>query len=195
MRVRDKVHNIANELLRIYAEREMKTGFKFDKTSMAILKSKNIVSLCHYGWKENVAGDCANVIIAIPKSFIKLLNNYNDDEYSNWIDNINRNNYQEGMFITISTTVEYREPQERKMGKFIAPRLPNYIKRCIPKEFVKGCFIYCDNKRYLDFLSNREEALNHLTYIENPCFFDNLSHEEQVEFVRQFGEDIKSKTR
>ena len=29
MRVRDKVHNIASELLRIYAEREMKKGFKF----------------------------------------------------------------------------------------------------------------------------------------------------------------------
>ena len=29
----------------------METGFNFDKTSMAILKSKNIVSLCRYGWK------------------------------------------------------------------------------------------------------------------------------------------------
>ena len=42
MRVRDKVHNIAGELLRIYAEREMKKGFKFapDEELQAMFESE-----------------------------------------------------------------------------------------------------------------------------------------------------------
>lgn len=35
----------------------------------------------------------------------------------------------------------------------------------VPREFVKGCFVFCDNTNYMDFLSNQEEALEHLTYI------------------------------
>ena len=42
LRVRDKVHNIASELLRIYAEREMKKGFKFapDEELQAMFESE-----------------------------------------------------------------------------------------------------------------------------------------------------------
>lgn len=42
LRVRDKVHNIASELLKIYAEREMKKGFKFapDEELQAMFESE-----------------------------------------------------------------------------------------------------------------------------------------------------------
>ena len=38
----------------------------------------------------------------------------------------------------------------------------------------------------MDFISNQEEALEHLTYVENEHFFDNLTQEEQDAFVEEF---------
>ncbi len=68
-----------------------------------------------------------------------------------------------------------------------------YIKRNIPREFIRGCFIYCDNTNYLYFLSNKGESLNHLTYVDNPYFYENLSYDDQMEFVRKYRDNPQHK--
>ena len=53
----------------------------------------------------------------------------------------------------------------------------------ISKEFIKGVFIYTDNKNASSFSNNRDEAFEHLTYLENKNYFDNLSSEDQKVFM------------
>ena len=168
----------------------VETGFVFYRTSIAIQNGKSIVGLCSYGWKENAANDATNVIISIPKSFIMMINHFSEDDYKNWIEMVQRDKAMEGLFIAISSVIETREADtSEQFGKFVPPRLPNYMKRHIPKEFIKGFFVWCDGKRYFDYLSKLEESLEHLSYVENPYFFNNLSIEDQEKFVASFTEE------
>ena len=172
----------------------LETGFYYDKTSMAIQYSKNVVALCSYGWKESYRNDSTNVVLAIPKSFIKMINGFSDEEYLVWLSNIQQKDLGSGLFYASSKVVEEKDTEFEKQGKFTLPRLPKYVKAHIPKEFVKGFFVWCDGKISLDFLSNPEDSLDHLSYVENPAYFDNLSLEEQEQFVADFkGEKRKQR--
>ena len=176
----------------------LETGFYFDKTSMVIQTSKDITALCSYGWKNNRAGDATNVIIALPKLFIKMLKGMNANKYEEWIKMIYTNNYGESMLIGVSSIVETRiiQSSTKTIGNStLAPISVPYTKRHIPRELIKGFFAFCDGKTYRDFLSKPEEALEHLTYFENPHYFDNLSLEEQEQFVEKFCEKKKQHTR
>ena len=164
----------------------LETGFYYDKTSMAIQYSKNVVALCSYGWKESYRNDSTNVVLAIPKSFVKMLNGFSDEEYEAWISRVRQEDLGGSLFYASSKDVEEKPVELKKQGNFTPPRLPNYMRVHVPKEFVKGFFIWCDGKIYLDFLSNPEDSLDHLSYVENPAYFDNLSIEEQEQFVADF---------
>ena len=168
------------------------TGFDFDKTSMVGQKSKDPVLLCSYGWKENMRGDATNVILAIPKSFVMKLNNMSESVYEAWKESVlEKGSDAEFLFYAVSKEKEDKVI-ERPSG---FPQLPPVIKRNVPKEFIKGFFVFCDNTNYLDFISNPEEALNHLSYVENENFFDNLTMEEQDKFVAKFKGENKSPSR
>ena len=39
----------------------LETDLKFNRTSMIINDTKDIISLCTYGWKENETGNSANI--------------------------------------------------------------------------------------------------------------------------------------
>jgi len=131
----------------------MKTGFNYTRTSMVMHTSKNVPELCTYGWKENAAGDAANVIISVPKTFFKQMLGYSDEEYQNWINNIPCKNATE-LLLRSLTTIEFDAP-----GVVFAAH--------VPKEFIKGTFIYTDNKNYLSFMGDWEAGMDHLTYLEN----------------------------
>ena len=147
----------------------LETGFNFHRTSMVIHKDNDIVSLCTYGWKENEVGNAANIIISIPKEFYLLLLNFDEETYKNWVANIKSNNLQVQLIESVSE-FEINGPL------FIAT---------VPKEFIRGMFVYTDNKNSLSFIGNMEEGMNYLTYIDNQHYFTNLSDEEKNDFVEK----------
>ena len=158
------------------------TGLNFHRTSMVIQENDDIVSLCTYGWKENPGGDAVNVIISVPKSFFKDLLGYDDISYSKWIKNIKDSNYQSAVINSVC---------DMKMNGPV-------FNSNMPKEFIKGMFVYTDNKTYLSFASNPEEGMNHLTYIDNSNFYEHLNEEQKKEFVskmrkKMFENDSKTK--
>ena len=153
----------------------METGFNFNKTSMIIQKTDSVVGLCTYGWKENAKGDAANVIISIPKSFIMSCLGYNEQQYSNWINYIKSNDLQETVILSMS---------DMKIGPL------GTFESSLPKESIRGVFIYTDDKNYLSFINNFEEGMNYLTYVDNPSFFENLTEEEQQNFAKKMKEKI-----
>ena len=159
----------------------LETGFNYDKTSMVGQKSKDPVKLCSYGWKESKRVEASNVILSISKLFMKKLNGFSDEEYERWLENLNQKNVSsEMLFYGVS------DKEEKEGVSYNGILLPG-IEIChVPREFVKGCFVFCDNTNYMDFLSNQEEALEHLTYIENENYFDNLSVEEQDRFIEEY---------
>ena len=159
------------------------TGFNFHRNSMVVQKSKDIGSLCAYGWKENARGDAANVIISVSQAFLKIWQGLDSEQYDQWIKYVYNNDYNVSVIYSVSKMEVIKES-----GSY-----PGGIKSHVPKEFIKGCFIYCDNKNYLDFLLNYDEALEHLTYIENPGFFDNLTLQEQKAFINDFTKKDESK--
>ena len=159
----------------------METGLNFDKTSMVGQVTKDPVKLGSYGWKEVPAGEAANVILALPKSFIKKLNGMNDEQYEVWREKFLQRGPDAEMLLFAAS-----EKQSTGIIEYNGITLPG-IETChLPREFVKGCFFFCDNTNYFDFLQNPEEALNHLAYQENENFFDNLTLEEQDRFVEAF---------
>lgn len=145
----------------------METGYDFHRTSFVSLNEKSIVVMCSYGWKENARGDAANVIIEVPASFYKQLIGLSEEEYESW----KNNNLREVGTETALKSLAHMEIN----GPFMQAH--------IDREFIRGVFIFCDDKTYVDFLNNKEEALNHLCFIENEHFFDNLPSLEQREFV------------
>ena len=56
----------------------------------------------------------------------------------------------------------------------------------IPREFIRGFFSFCDGTFYTQFLSNPEAAMDHLSYTDNPYFYNNLPYEERVKFLEDF---------
>ena len=151
----------------------LETGFNFTRTSMVICDSDDVISLCTYGWKEIEAGQAANIIISIPKKFYKALLNYNDESYTAWIKNVKENDLQQKL---IESVADFN---------FNGP----VFKATVPREFIRGMFVYTDNKNYLSFLNNKEEGMNYLTYIDNQHYFMNLSNEEKEVFI----ENMKNK--
>lgn len=145
----------------------LETGFNFNRTSMVFHESDDVISLCTYGWKENEAGNAANIIISIPKEFYMLLLDYDEETYKAWIKNVKANHMQSQLINSVSE-FEYTN------GPF--------FRATVPKEFIKGMFVYTDNKTSFSF-DNKEEAMNYLTYIDNKHYFTNLSDEEKFEFV------------
>ncbi len=159
----------------------METGFDYDKTSMIGQASKDPVKLCAYGWKESKRGEASNVILAIPKSFIMKLNGFDEKQYNEWVkQRIVKGSDAEMLLYAVS------DKKETGITSFGGITLPGIEKCHLPREFVKGSFFFCDNTNYMDFLQNPEEALDHLAYMDNEYFFDNLTPEEQDKFVDEF---------
>ena len=153
------------------------TGFNFHRTSYVIQTSKNIDSLCTYGWKENGPDDSANVIIEVPREFfMDLLSMSSINEYNDWVQNIINKNMQEGVLNSV-TTFEYFE--RKKTGKFFVPQM---FKGHIPQEFIVGTFIWCNGKTYLN-LEEGESALDNLNFIPNERFYLNLQPDEKKNFL------------
>lgn len=148
----------------------IETGFRFYGTSMAIHKTKNVSALCTYGWKENKGGDAANVVLSVPKAFFMDLLGYDENEYSKWIEKIKK---EDSEVAVINSVCDFT------MGGYRAFTFE------MPKEFVRGVFVYTDNKTYLNFLNNIDEGMNYLEYIDNPKFYNNLSEEEKSTFVEE----------
>lgn len=153
----------------------LETGFNFNRTSMIFHNSEDVINLCTYGWKENEVGSAANIIISIPKEFYKQLFNYDDISYGLWIDNIRRNQLQLELINSVSN---------------FDFKVDSIFKATVPKEFIRGMFVYTDGKNYLSFFENKEAAMNYLTYIDNPYFFMNLQDEEKFKFVSIMKEKI-----
>lgn len=165
-------------------------GFYYSRTSMVSQKSKDPVQLCSYGWKESKRGEACNVIISIPKSFIKMLLNLDEEGYKKWKEKY-LSVFDADTIIDATTKSVVKEVPKREGMPFLPP---TFLK-LVPKEFIKGFFVFCDNTNYIDFLSNKEEALNHLSYFDNPNYFDNLSKEEQEDFINNFNGKGKERSR
>lgn len=161
----------------------LETGFNFDKTSMMGQKTKDPIKLCSYGWKENKRGDATNVILSVPKTFMMKLNNWTEEEYKNWLEKTIKTGDDSELIMYAVSKEEVTEEIEYIPG---FPKLPGLTKRNVPREFIIGFFAFCDNTNYLDFITNPEEALDHLTYVENQYYFNKLTEEEQDKFVEDF---------
>ncbi len=160
----------------------LETGFNFNRTSMVVEKDNDVLKLCTYGWKENEIGDSSNVIISVPKSFFKQLLGFDDKEYSEWINNCKKDGNEE-LLINSVCDMEINGP---------------IIKATLPREFIRGMFVYTDNVNFYSFLDDREKAMEHLAYVDNPNFFENLDKETQKAFVdemrkKMFPDNNKSK--
>ena len=160
------------------ADSIMNTGFNYNRTSMAFGNKDAVVGLCTYGWKENKAGDAANVVISVPKSFFKALMGFDDKKYEEWINRI-----KDDKEFLVASLCDMNFSSQMGLSNV------GFLNKHLPKEFIKGMFIYTDNKTSLSFLNNKEEGLDYLTYIDNPNFYENLDEEEKAKFV----EDMKIK--
>ena len=161
----------------------METGFNFTRTSYVINSKKDLILLCTYGWKENFKGDAANVIMCLPKSFFIQLIGFDNSAYSMWIDNALRQNQQAQLLDSI-TYFDFSSSVNKD------DMVMRGYKGTIPREFVKGCFIYTDNTNYLSFFPDNNAGMDHLTYIENPNYFENLSKDDQALFVEEMRNKI-----
>lgn len=184
---RDEIERIGNDILEnsavvakhgtsiACASSILDTGFNFHRTSYVVQISNNVVHLCSYGWKENKRGDSTNVIISIPKSFFMKYLGFSSEKYEEWISYIRENNLQQDLLdsLTFTTYTKHNDPI-----------IGTTFESTIPSEFIKGAFVFMDNKVYLDFFDNQSDALNHLGFVENKNYFDNLSLEEQDEFIQ-----------
>lgn len=151
----------------------LETGFNYHRTSMVVQKNDSIAGLCAYGWKENAGGDAANVILSVPKVFFKDLFGWDEQSYNSWINSIKEQEEQEFVINSMSD-IEFG--------------MAGFFKATLPKEFIRGAFVYTDGKNYLSFMNDTEEALDHLAYIDNPRFYENLSPEEKEKFLSKIRE-------
>lgn len=156
----------------------MKTGFNFTRTSYVIDTSKNIESLCSYGWKENNPDDAVNVIISVPREFFMDLFCVSSEEYSKWIENVKKNRTETEVLKAI-THFEYSKGT--KAGKF---QVPPSLFAHIPKEFIAGMFVWCNGKTYLT-IDKDESALDNLNFISNEKFYLNLNQEERQIIINE----------
>lgn len=159
-------------------------GFDFHRSSYAIQTSKDIETLCKYGWKNNKPGDSTNVIIEVPREFfIDLFSISSIDDYNNWIQEIKNKNMQEVILNSV-TTFEYVESEE--MEDSLTP--PAYSAH-IPREFIAGAFIWCNGKTYLN-LEEGENSLDNLSFVPNEKFYLNLQPDEKRNFLREMKDKL-----
>lgn len=152
------------------AKKIMETGFNYTRTSYVMQTDNNIEHLYSYGWKENGPGDATNVIIQVPREFFKELLGYSDEQYNSWISNVKESKRQEDLLRTV-TDIEYL--QEGRSLRF---------KGHIPREFIVGAFIWCNNMTYLR-LGPNDNAVDNLNFIKNKYYYCNLPIEEKKNFV------------
>ena len=155
------------------AQNIMNTGFRFNRTSM-IFQGDNVVNLCTYGWKENPVGDAANVVISIPKDFFKQLLDIDNTAYLDWVNNIEN---KDSIIYSVCDIVANG----------------SIFRAIVPSEFIRGMFVYTDNKNYLSF-ANMKDGMDYLTYFDNPNYFNNLNEEEKTNFVNNMKQKIMSST-
>ena len=153
----------------------METGFNYHRTSMVVAPN-DAVSLCTYGWKDNEPGDAANVIISAPKSFFKAFLGFDDEKYKEWINTSAKDNKE----LLLTTLCDVQLPSQNSM----------VFNSHLPREFIVGTFIYTDNENYLSFLGNMEEGLDHLTYIDNPYYYEHLTEEDKIKFVEEMRKKV-----
>lgn len=150
------------------------TGFNYHRTSYVIDTGNSIEGLCTYGWKDNKIDDSANVIISIPRTFMMEVFNLNEEEYDSFIRN-----------------VKYKELESDIIDSLCdCERNGFFTQMKLPREFIRGMFIFTDHKTYKDFLDNPEDGLMHLAFYNNPNYFKNLNKEEQKAFVEHMKEKM-----
>ncbi len=176
---RENIENIANKILEesdiiakhgttiANAQSILENGFLYYRTSFVLQKSKSAEGLCDYGWKDTAApDDTATVIISIKKEFIKDWFGLNDEEYEKWI-----------------------QAHENDKKTYIDAFSGCFNIAKTPKELIAGVFVWCDGKTYLN-LEKDESALDHMTFIENKKFYNNLSVEEKLKFIKELPDKI-----
>lgn len=152
----------------------MESGLNGNRTTYVVCKpDTSPIKVAIYGWKENAPGDAANVIISIPSSFYSKLLGYTKEEVATWLKDARQNIGETALIMSIAD-------MRTEVSNF---PLMN-VSFNIPKEFIKGMFVYQNNTNYLSFLNNEEAALENLVYYSNSNYFDNLSIEEQEIFVQ-----------
>ena len=161
----------------------LERGFDYHRTSFVLQLNKNIETLCNYGWKDNPSNDSANVIIEVPKEFFKDLLSIDEKEYQKWIETILNNNNEENVLNSL-TFFEYKPSKKTQLPSGIELSLPSSFSAHIPKEFVMGTFIWCNEKTYLR-LKDTESALDNLAYIPNNNFYLNLERDSKKEFIEK----------
>ena len=165
------------------AKNILEKGFDYHRTSFVWQMNKNIEALCNYGWKDNPPNDSANVIIEIPREFIKDLLSIDEEEYQKWIETILNNNNEEAVLNSL-TSFEYKPSKKIKLSSGREISSPPSFSAHIPKEFVVGTFIWCNEKTYLR-LKDTESALDNLTFIPNNNFYLNLERDSKKNFIEK----------
>ena len=163
------------------AKKIMQTGFNYNRTSYIMQTSDNLEALYGYGWKENMPGDATNVVIQVPREFFKDLLSYTDEQYDAWISHIKQNNKQEDLLLTV-TDIEFEN------GPGGLPRIKGHI----PKEFIIGAFVWCNNMTYWRIGPN-DNAADNLNFIMNEEYYCNLSKEEKELFIEKMRRKILGK--
>lgn len=166
----------------------MDTGFDFHRTSYVIQTSKSVDSLCGYGWKENPPGDATNVVIQIPRDFLMDYFGMDDSEYQKFIQMINDDKSQNKV-LDYFTTFEYTRSDVPDPNEKFPIVMPPSFKAHIPREFIAGTFIWCNDKKY-STLKDGESALDNLNFVSNSNFYSNLTPEAKQEFIDQMKEEL-----
>lgn len=172
----------------------MKTGLDVKRTTFIVYsKNREARYLATYGWKENEKGNAANVVITIPISFLQLLVGYSYEEAEAKIQEFRNEDIEEEIIRSIMDIKEDTIANAPEENKFHIPLLPKPLFN-IPKEFIRGVFVYQNNTNYLSFFNNGtydyEQALQNLIFWDNPNYFCNLSEEQQDEFIKIMREKI-----
>ena len=166
------------------ADSIMATGFNWWRTSFVEQKDKNVEHLAGYMWKENGPNDAANVVLSIPKEFIKIWFGLDDEKYSQFI----QQRDIKGEFMSWGCIFE----QEGINGNF-KNGTPPILGFHLPPEFVAGAYFWCDGKTYLNLYGTNESAMDHLHFVPNPRYFCNLSPEEKAKFVKECTDRLQSR--
>ena len=160
------------------------TGFNYSRTSFVVQTSKNVEALCGYGWKDNAPDDATNVVIQVPREFIKDLLGMNDEEYARWLKRIKDNNMEENVFDIVTTFEEVERPKISIDSKIPMPIMKPPFLAHIPQEFIVGAFVWCNGKTYLN-LGKDESPLDNLAFIPNENFYLNMQEEDKKEYISQ----------
>ena len=147
----------------------LKNGFNFEKADL-VMQDKN--ELGKYLSLKDKDKNSNDVIIVIPKSFIKEIRDFDDKDYDDWKKLTKDVSYREFMFQAFSDIVEKEDIKEDEFGL----SLPSLTSFHLPKEFVIG---------YIG------EDKGEKVLIDNPNFFDNITKEKQKEFVNDFLKDVE----